>query len=136
MIMILERERRVGSWPYRFQVLAQVVGPSCWLLPKPMYNCHWQTGGSFLPSFFFFHLSLFFEKYIYNQKNKCIFFPPFHEAVAGITERSMVSINDPIGVWPTIPSITTVHSVGHLIEWLGLLFRILHSHTFMPFLWI
>jgi hypothetical protein len=27
-----------GPEPYQFQVLAQVVGPSCWSLPKPMYN--------------------------------------------------------------------------------------------------
>lgn len=28
----------MGPRPYQFQVLAQVVGPRCWSLPKPMYN--------------------------------------------------------------------------------------------------
>ena len=34
-------------------------------------------------------------------------------AVAGITERSMVSLNDPTGICPTIPSIRTLHLLGH-----------------------
>ncbi|CAJ1944071.1 unnamed protein product [Sphenostylis stenocarpa] len=36
-----------------------------------------------------------------------------NQSVAGITERSMVSLNDPTGICPTIPSIRTLHFMGH-----------------------
>lgn len=94
MIKIFERDggdRTVGSKPYRFQVLAQVVGSGCWLLPKPMYNVtDKQVDHS--PSSVFFFLFKFFLLALLNG------------AVAGITERSMVSLNDPTRICPTIPS--------------------------------
>lgn len=103
MIKIFERDegnRTVGSKPYRFQVLAQVVGSGCWLLPKPMYNVtDKQVDHS--PSSVFFFLFKFFLLALLNG------------AVAGITERSMVSLNDPTGICPTIPSIRTLHLLGH-----------------------
>lgn len=55
---------------------------------------------SFFPFFSFFYLFSTF------------FFPPFHEAVAGITERSMVSLNDPTGIRPTISPINHNRSFG------------------------
>ncbi|KAK7388950.1 hypothetical protein VNO78_23779 [Psophocarpus tetragonolobus] len=100
MIKIFQRDggnRTVGSKPYRFQVLAQVVGSGCWLLPKPMYNVTDKQVDHSPSSVFFFNFS----------------FSPFNGAVAGITERSMVSLNDPTGICPTIPSIRTLHLMGH-----------------------
>lgn len=87
MIKIFKREGKViGGWWGKdligFQVLAQVVGYGCWLLPKPMYNVtDKQVDHS--PSSLFFFLFLF-SFYI-------------NGAVAGITERSIVSLNDPTG---------------------------------------
>lgn len=58
---------------------------------------------------------LFFHSF--QIKNKYVFFFLLSmKQFAGIPQRSMVSLNDPMGIWPTIPSIRTVHSVGHLIE--------------------
>lgn len=128
MIKIFERDegnRTVGSKPYRFQVLAQVVGSGCWLLPKPMYNVtDKQVDHS--PSSVFFFLFKFFLLALLNG------------AVAGITERSMVSLNDPTGICPTIPSIRTLHLLGHasiqcMIGSLPTKEKNVESPSFMPF---
>ena len=59
-------------------------------------------------------------------------------AVAGITERSMVSLNDPTGICPTIPSIRTLHLLGHasiqcMIGSLPTKEKNVESPSFMPF---
>jgi len=74
MIKIFQRDggnRTVGSKPYRFQVLAQVVGSGCWLLPKPMYNVTDKQVDHSPSSVFFFNFlfALLMEQLLASQKD-------------------------------------------------------------------
>lgn len=110
MIKIFQRDggnRTVGSKPYRFQVLAQVVGSGCWLLPKPMYNVTDKQVDHSPSSVFFFNFlfALLMEQLLASQKDPwwvlmtlLRYAPPFHQSGPFILWAMLLLFNAWLGL--------------------------------------